>query len=193
METSTLLNRRVSKTSEMKVQTWESSITTCTLYCTSFVWMMYTECPKFCCDTSEQGTAYQELLYVMSTAISLMNGKYCPVGQGYWLFSCKIQHSWINPTQRNQWLLDSEIWLEKQHQQSSKQGNREQILQHHNADMHLVWYCCTLLKPRAFSYLQSRHLTRQEGAQYFQIPLSTDCSPASSVICEKVQPKLPWT
>jgi hypothetical protein len=69
----------------------------------------------------------------------------------------------------------------------------EQILQHHHADMHHVWYCCILLKPHALSYLQPRHLTRQEGAQLFQIPLSSDCCPASSVICEKVQSKLPWT
>ena len=124
METSTLLNRRVSKTSEMKVQTWESSTTTRTLYCTSFVWMMSIECPTFCWDTSEQGTACQELFYFMSTGISLMNGKYCPVGPWYWLVGCKIKHSRINPTQRNQWLSDSEIWREKQHQQSSKQGNQ---------------------------------------------------------------------
>jgi hypothetical protein len=69
----------------------------------------------------------------------------------------------------------------------------EQILQHHHADMHYVWYCCILLKPRALSYLQPRHLTRQEGAQHFQIPLSNDGCPASSIICEKVQSKLPWT
>jgi len=68
----------------------------------------------------------------------------------------------------------------------------EQILQHYHANMHHVWYCCILLKPRALSYLQPCHLTRQ-GAQLFQIPLSSDCCPASSVICEKVQSKLPWT
>ena len=66
-------------------------------------------------------------------------------------------------------------------------------MQHHHADMHHVWYCCVLLKTRLLSYLQPCHLARQEGAQHFQIPLSTKCCPASSVICEKVQSKLNWT
>jgi hypothetical protein len=43
METSTLLNRGVSMTSQMKVQTWKSSTTTCEFYCISIVWMMSTE------------------------------------------------------------------------------------------------------------------------------------------------------
>jgi hypothetical protein len=64
---------------------------------------------------------------------------------------------------------------------------REQILQQHHADMHHMWYCYILLKPRTLSYLQQRHLTRQEGAQHFQILLSTDCCPASPSISEEVQ------